>query len=253
MQDHSTAMTAASRPRQQGRPRSILVVDDDPRVCRLLSRYLAREGFEVETAVDGRQMTQTLRERHFDLVILDLNLPGEDDGLSLARRLRANSAVSIIMLTGKSDPVDKVVGLEIGADDYVTKPFERRELLARIRSVLRRSGGAGGQGDPLVVGFDGWRLDLVRQDLTSPLGRRVELTAYEYQLLSHLAQRPGRVLTRDQILDGLSSRVWAPFDRSVDVLVGKLRRKLGDDPRQPSIIKTVRGAGYVFVAPTETS
>ena len=239
-----------TRPDDRARP--ILVVDDDPRLCRLLSRYLTAEGFEVETAVDGREMEQSLAERRFDLVILDLNLPGGQDGLSLARDLRASSSVSIIMLTGKSDPVDKVVGLEIGADDYVTKPFERRELLARIRSVLRRSAaGSGSSEDPLVIGFDGWSLDLTRQALTSPAGQRVELTAYEYQLLAHLVQRPGRVLTRDRILDLLANRDWTPYDRSIDVLIGKLRRKLGDDPRHPSIIKTVRGAGYVFVAPTQ--
>ncbi len=256
MYNRSTAVTEPPRPYPVDRARLILVVDDDPRICRLLSRYLTREGYEVETAVDGRQMEQSLADRAFDMVILDLNLPGGEDGLSLARRLRASSEVSIIMLTGKDDPVDKVVGLEIGADDYVTKPFERRELLARIRSVLRRSGaraGASGTEDPLVIGFDGWSLDLTRQELTSPLGQKVELTAYEYQLLSHLAQRPGRVLTRDQILDLLANRLWAPFDRSIDVLIGKLRRKLGDDPRHPSIIKTVRGAGYVFVAPTRGS
>jgi len=239
-----------------GDPQRVLIVDDDQRICRLLGRYLSSEGYEVEAAVDGRRMREVLASRSFDLVILDLGLPGGEDGLSLARSLRATSDVSIIMLTGKSDFVDKVVGLELGADDYITKPFERRELLARIRSVLRRSKSKSTMsesehGGQATINFAGWTLDLAQHQLTSPKNERVELTTHEYLLLSLLAQRPGRVLSRDQILDLMASREWHPYDRSIDVLVGKLRRKLNDEPKNSWVIKTVRGVGYMFAPPTK--
>jgi len=229
----------------------ILVVDDDPRICRLLSRVLAAEGYAVETAPNGHVMWRALRAKPFDLVILDLRLPGGEDGLSLARRLRAESEVSLIMLTGRSDAVDKVIGLELGADDYVTKPFDRRELLARIRSVLRRSATrqgefeAGERGGP-VVRFSGWSVDLEQREVIAPKGAHVDLTFYEFELLAALVQRPRRVLSRDQILELIANRHWQPYDRSIDVLIGKLRRKLDDDPRHPRLIKTVRGVGYMF-------
>lgn len=231
----------------------ILVVDDDPRICRLLHRMLRPEGYAVETAADGHAMWRTLRARPSDLVILDLRLPGGEDGLTLARRLRAESDVSLIMLTGRSEPVDKVIGLELGADDYVTKPFDRRELLARIRSVLRRSAGrvspgrAGGR--PAAITFAGWTLDTAERQVITPDGAQVVLTYYEFELLAALAQRPRRALSRDQILGYIADRRWHPNDRSIDVLIGKLRRKLGDDPRQPGLIKTVRGIGYMFTPP----
>ncbi len=231
----------------------ILVVDDDPRICRLVSRLLKPEGYAVETAPNGHVMWRALRTRPFDLVILDLRLPGGEDGLALARRLRAESDVSLIMLTGRSDAVDKVIGLELGADDYVTKPFDRRELLARIRSVLRRS--ATRQGGALsrsragaAVRFCGWTVDLEQREVISPTRTRVDLTFYEFELLAALMQRPQRVLSRDQILELIADRHWQPFDRSIDVLIGKLRSKLDDDPRHPRLIKTVRGVGYMFMA-----
>ena len=229
----------------------VLVVDDDPRVCRLLSRFLSAEGYAVELASNGRTMTHLMNAKTIDLVILDLRLPGGEDGLSLARQLRAESDIPLIMLTGRSDSVDKIVGLEIGADDYVTKPFDRRELLARIRSVLRRSSykkeesATAGVANS-VLHFSGWALDLSRHELVSPDGDQVELTSYEFQLLAALARQPAQVLSRDQILELIADRDWQPFDRSIDVLVGKLRRKLKDDPKNPNLVKTIRGVGYMF-------
>jgi two-component system, OmpR family, response regulator len=236
---------------------SILVVDDDPRICRLLTRLLTPEGYKVETAPNGYIMWRALRARPFDLVILDLRLPGGEDGLTLARRLCSESDVSLIMLTGKSDSIDKVIGLELGADDYITKPFDRRELLARIRSVLRRSGAqqigaAIPEPESSVLRFSGWTLDLGQRETISPEGARVELTFYEFELLSILAQRPRRALSRDQILELIANRHWQPYDRSIDVLIGKLRRKLQDDSRNPRLIKTVRGIGYMFTPLTAT-
>lgn len=230
----------------------VLVVDDDPWICRLLTRFLSSEGFEVATVTSGRSMWQKLESWSFDLLILDLRLPSGEDGLSLAKSIRQESEIGIIMLTGRSDCVDKIVGLEVGADDYVTKPFEPRELLARIRSVLRRSahrragpptnGAAHGE----VVTFAGWALDLDQRLLTAPNGEIVELTSYEFELLAVLAVRPGRPLSREMILEAIAHRQWGPDDRSIDVLVGKLRRKLNDNPRSPQLIKSVRGLGYVF-------
>jgi DNA-binding response OmpR family regulator len=229
------------------RPHSILVVDDDPRLCRLVSRQLTREGYSVRTAAGGEDMRRLISEARPDLVILDLMLPGED-GFSLARELRAHSNVGIVMLTGKADTVDKIVGLEIGADDYVTKPFDERELLARVRSVLRRvSDDARAQEqDGNIACFKGWELDLTAYELVSPDGDTVHLTSHEFQLLAALVEHGHRVLTRDAILELLSGRDWTPEDRSVDVLVGKLRRKLETDPHDPKLIRTVRGVGYIL-------
>ena len=187
-----------------------------------------------------------------DLVVLDLRLQAGEDGLSLARQLREESDIALIMLTGRGDWVDKVVGLEIGADDYVTKPFEPRELLARIRSVLRRvahsqSVAVESENGKEVIRFEGWALDLDRRMLTSEGGMTVELTSYEFELLAVLASRPGRVLSRSQILELVANRRWDPDDRSIDVLIGKLRHKLREDSRSPRLIKTVRGVGYMFV------
>ena len=229
---------------------TILIVDDDPRVSRLVARYLDREGFNAHTASDGTEMRRFLESQLPDLIILDVMLPGED-GLSLARELRAQSDVSIIMLTGKSDIVDKVVGLELGADDYVTKPFEERELLARVRSVLRRGArNESSRSDSKfsIARFAGWQLDLTAYTLTSPSGAKVYLTSHEFQLLSTLVTRHDRVLTREELLSLLADRDWSPYDRSIDVLVGKLRVKIEDDPKNPSLIQTIRGIGYKFTA-----
>jgi DNA-binding response OmpR family regulator len=232
---------------------SILVVDDDPRLCRLLSRYLTAEGYPVRTAGTARDMREMMALEEPRLVILDLMLP-DDDGLTLAREIRARSEIGILMLTGKREPVDKIVGLELGADDYMTKPFDERELLARVRSILRRVGPkeAHEQENGSVLCFDGWTLDIAAYELADPDGKPVELTAHEFDLLVALASHAGRVLSRDAILEIVAGRDWTPYDRSVDVLVGKLRRKLGDDPRSPRMIKTVRGAGYKLTPHVET-
>lgn len=232
----------------------ILVVDDDPRICRLLGRYLEREGYRVDSAANGQTMWRALKAKTYNLIILDLRLPGGEDGLSLARKLRSQTDLSLIMLTGRSDCADKIVGLEIGADDYVTKPFDRRELLARIRSVLRRStirasARRARLPDEAVLEFAGWTLDMNRRELTGSDGASVSLTSYEFELLAAMAQRPSRVLSRDQIMDLIAHRDWQPLDRSIDVLVGKLRRKLNDNPHNPYLIKTVRGVGYLFAPP----
>ncbi len=225
---------------------SILIVDDDPRLCRALARYFRQEGYDVRTAVNGQEMREQLAVEWPDLVILDLMLP-DGDGFSLARELRATSEVAIVILTGKADATDKVVGLELGADDYVTKPFNDRELLARVRSVLRRtSPAARDKPEPAgsIACFAGWRLDLGAYELTSPAGEVVALTPHEFQLLSTLVRHGNRVLTREAILELVAGRDWSPDDRSVDVLVGKLRKKIETDPQTPHLIDTVRGVGY---------
>jgi len=234
----------------------ILVVDDDRRLCGFLSRFLSREGYATASAHDGQAMRRAVADAAFDLVILDLAFPRGEDGMTLARRLRAESDTPLIVLSGKSATIDKVVCLELGADDYVTKPFEPRELLARIRTVLRRVGGRIEPGGvpPCAAGtitFRGWRLDLDRRELFSPAGEAVTLTSREFELLAALACRPGRVLSRDQILDLVADRHWSPDDRSVDVVIGKIRRKLGDDARAARLIKTIRGVGYVLSSSAE--
>jgi len=235
----------------------LLVVDDDREIRDLLSRFLRKHGFRVTAAADGRRMHEALAGGRFDLVVLDLMLPGED-GLSLCRGLRARSDLPVIMLTAMGEETDRIVGLELGADDYIAKPFNPRELLARVRAVLRRSGaravvpaGGGGaedDGGP-VLAFEGWRLDLARRELRRDDGTLVPLTAGEFDLLAALAERPGRVLSRDQLLDLTRGRELHPFDRSVDVQLSRLRRKIEADPKEPALIKTVRGGGYVFAAP----
>jgi two-component system OmpR family response regulator len=230
-------------------PRSphILIVDDDREIRDLLARFLAKHGYRVDVAADGRAMTRALEAGRFDLVVLDLMLPGED-GLSLCRRLRATSSLPVIMLTAMGEETDRIVGLEMGADDYLPKPFNPRELLARIRAVLRRAGGAARGPDEGLreLTFDGWRLDLARRELRAPDGVLVPLTAGEFDLLVAFAERPRRVLSRDQLLDLSRGRAAAPFERSIDVQLSRLRRKIEPDPRQPGLIKTVRGGGYMF-------
>ena len=237
---------AASGPR-------ILVVDDDRRLCAFLIKFLSREGFTTAIAHDGPAMRRAVATVVFDLVILDLSFPRGDDGVTLARGLRSESNTPLIVLSGKSATIDKVVCLELGADDYVTKPFEPRELLARIRTVLRRIDSAreirwsgGGARPNESISFQGWRLDLARRELHGAAGDVVALTSREFELLATLASRPGRVLSRDQLLEQVANRRWNPDDRSVDVVIGKLRRKLGDGDRPTGLIKTIRGAGYMF-------
>jgi two-component system OmpR family response regulator len=225
----------------------LLVVDDDREIRDLLARFLARHGFRVSAARDGAEMFRALQDARVDLIVLDLMLPGED-GLSLTRRLRASSRTPIVMLTAMGEETDRIVGLEMGADDYLPKPFGPRELLARVKAVLRRAGEAGEPGAAAgrVLAFDGWELDLARRELRDPGGVLVQLSAGEFDLLVAFAEHPRRVLSRDQLLDLARGRAAAPFDRSVDVQVGRLRRKIEPDPKEPTLIRTVRGGGYLF-------
>jgi len=235
---------------------TILLVDDDPDIADLLKVYLGSEGFSFLWAETGEALRETIAHEPVDLVLMDLMLPGED-GLSLTRELRNQSNIGIIMLTAKGDTVDRVVGLELGADDYIAKPFEKRELLARIRSVLRRAGQPAASETPAerdgnaVVRFAGWQLDLDARELTGDNGDTVDLTSSEFNLLAEFVNRPGRVQTRDYLLNAVHNRDWEAYDRSIDVLITRLRRKIEPNPKRPSIIKTVRGAGYIFAAKVE--
>ncbi len=230
----------------------LLIVDDDSEICDLLSEFLVRQGFRVSIAHNGKAMMQVLGEARINLVILDLMLPGED-GLSLCRRLRAGSALPIIMLTALAEPTERIVGLELGADDYLAKPFVPHELLARVRAVLRRSrefeGNNAGGNRQRSLEFAGWRLDVARRELYSPSNALVVLPSGEFDLLLILLERPHRVLSRDTLLDLARGRTAVLFDRSIDVQISRLRRRIEADPRDPLFIKTVRGGGYVFAAP----
>ena len=227
----------------------ILVVDDDREIRELLKTYLERHGLRATAVADGRAMWQALERSRVDLIVLDLMLPGED-GLSLCRRLRAKAdGVAVIMLTALGEDTDRIVGLELGADDYVTKPFNPRELLARIKGVLRRlrTLPADAESPPGArLRFGDWVLDSSARHLVDRNGTVVPLSGGEYRLLRVFLDHPNRVLSRDQLLDLLRGREATPFDRSIDVQVGRLRRRLGDDGREPMLIKTVRGEGYVL-------
>jgi DNA-binding response OmpR family regulator len=229
----------------------IVVVDDEPEICEMLRDYLGHAGFAVRTAQDGEAMRRILEEQPADLVILDINMPGED-GLSLARFLRANTRVGIVMLTAAGEVVDRIVGLEMGADDYLPKPVDMRELLARIRAVLRRmqtARPAAGEGEAAArkIRFGGCQLDLEAHELYDADGQEVAITSMEFDLLKAFADNPNRVLSRDQLLDLAHNKNWEPFDRSIDIRIARLRRKIEADPGKPQVIKTVRGAGYIFV------
>jgi two-component system OmpR family response regulator len=233
----------------------ILVVDDQKEICDVVQEYLTGEGYRVSTANDGGGMRRVLGQSHVDLVILDLMLPGED-GLTLARGLRDESGIGIIILTGRGETVDRIIGLEMGADDYLPKPFHLRELLARVKSVLRRVQSRMGEPSQTTrshARFAGWSLDLSSRELTSPAGQEVRLTTGEFDLLAAFVNNPNQVLSRDRLLDLARNREAGPFDRTIDVQVGRLRRKLEDDPQNPSLIKTVRGSGYIFTPTVEMS
>jgi two-component system, OmpR family, response regulator len=240
-----------------GEPR-ILIVDDDDEICLLVRQFLEPHGFRVTAASDGKSMRAALAAEPADLVVLDLMLPGED-GLTLCRELRAKSHTPIIFLTAVDSEADRVVGLEMGADDYLTKPFSTRELLARVRAVLRRAAPspneASAQAEVVISGrrlrFSGWTLDTGRRQLTAPDGALVELSGGEYELLVAFLRHPHIVLTRDQLLDATHGRLAGPFDRAVDMQVGRLRRKIEADPKNPTLIKTVRGGGYVLASAVE--
>ncbi len=232
----------------------LLVVDDDREIRSLVAQFLTKHGYRVTGVKDGAEMLRTLDGARVDLIVLDLMLPGED-GLSLCRRLRASPATAqtpVIMLTAMGEETDRIVGLEMGADDYLAKPFSPRELLARIKAVLRRASAppvAGTSAGGTVLRFEGWSLDVTKRELRSPDGVLVQLSAGEYDLLVAFAEHPQRVLNRDQLLDLARGRSAVPFDRSVDVQVSRLRRKIEPDPAEPTLIKTVRGGGYLFTPP----
>ena len=233
----------------------ILVVDDQQEICDVVEEYLQSEGYRVSTAADGGGMRKVMGQGPVDLVILDLMLPGED-GLTLARSLRDESNVGIIILTGRGETVDRIIGLEMGADDYLPKPFHLRELLARVKSVLRRVQTRVAERPAPArsrVRFSGWLLDLASRELVSPGGEEVRLTTGEFDLLAAFVNNANQVLTRDRLLDLARNREAGPFDRTIDVQVGRLRRKLEDDPQRPSLIKTVRGSGYIFTPSVEVA
>ncbi len=234
-------------------PDHILIVDDDADIRSLLGEYLRKNGCQATVAADGRSMWNALSRSKVDLIVLDLMLPGED-GLTLCRKLRSQADTPVIMLTARGEETDRIVGLEMGADDYLAKPFNPRELLARIKSVLRRARSLPrGLGDEDVhsIVFAEWRLDTVARHLVSPKGVVTSLSGAEYQLLRIFLSRPNRVLSRDQLMVLSKGREAEPFDRSIDLQVSRLRHRLGDDPADPQIIKTVRGEGYVLTVPVE--
>jgi DNA-binding response OmpR family regulator len=231
----------------------ILVVDDDPKVRTLLRRCLEGEAFAVSEAADGAELLACLASQQVSLITLDLNL-GKENGLDLARDIRKHHNIPIIMLTGKGDAIDRIVGLEVGADDYLAKPFELRELVARVRAVLRRAAAAPAEQTTPAgrrYAFEGWMLDINRRVLKRDGGNDLELTTSEFNLLEAFVKRPHRILSRDDIMDLLKGHDWSPLDRSIDNLVARLRKKVEKNPDQPSLIKTVRGAGYVFTADVE--
>ncbi len=236
----------------EGEPH-VLVVDDDREIRDLVSRFLRKNGFRVDVAPDGRAMREVLAKLNIDLVILDRVLPGED-GVSLCRELRKHSRVPVIILTLLGSEPDRIVGFEMGADDYVVKPFSPNELLARVKSVLRRARELPLQNDldrAPILRFASWTLDRRRRRLSSPGGTAVSLTDGEYDLLVAFATHPQMVLSREQLLDLARGRSAHPFDRSVDVQVGRLRKKVETDPEKPELIKAVRARGYVFTPEVE--
>lgn len=226
----------------------LLIVDDDREIRDLLSRFLAKHGYRVSAAKDAREARRLLANSRIDLAILDIMMPGED-GLALCRDIRAKSVLPVIMLTAMGEEMDRIIGLEVGADDYLPKPFNPRELLARIKAVLRRAGRLPESDEETKVEmlqFSGWTLDTGQRRLMSPTGEPVELSTGEYDLLLAFLRHPQRVLSRDQLLDLARGRAAIPFDRSIDVQVMRLRRKIETEPKTPQIIATVRGGGYTF-------
>ena len=229
----------------------IAVLDDEAEITRLLANYLQGQGYRVSQTHDGASLLRLMAADTPQLVLLDLGLPGED-GFSIARQLREHWQCGLVIVTGRGDSIDKVVGLEVGADDYVTKPFDLRELLARIKAVLRRTlGAATATAAPQrsVHRFAHWQLDVAARRLSDPDGREVALTAGEFAILTAFIDNPDRVLSRDFLLEKTRGREAAPFDRTIDVQVGRLRKKLELDADDPQIIKSVRGAGYILVVP----
>ncbi|MBR9827112.1 MAG: two-component system response regulator TorR [Oceanospirillales bacterium] len=235
----------------------ILIVEDDLASRSLLVSYFENEGYRVSETDQANNLRERIERERIDLVLLDISLPGKD-GLTVTRELRASSSVGIILVTSKGDEIDRIVGLELGADDYVTKPFNPRELLVRSKNLLWRMFNADRpqtQSDARTTTgyhFEGWVLDPHKRQLTSPDGQHERLPEGEFKLLQALVNHPGQVLSRDQLMDAIHDREWTPNDRSVDVLIGRLRRKLGDNPSNPQLILTAHGAGYMFAGNTGT-
>ena len=232
---------------------NILVVEDDRETRTLIAKYLRTNSCNVTTAADGREMDKAMADHRVDLLILDVMLPGED-GLTLCRRVRAGSQVPIIMLTARGEDVDRILGLEMGADDYLPKPFNPRELLARINAVLRRQAtalNASAVPSATALAFAGWQIDFRLRELRNPGGARVAMTSAEFDLLRTFCERPGRVLSRDSLLDLTQGRNAGSFERSIDVLVSRIRRKIEADPQEANLIKTVRSGGYMFTPEVE--
>jgi len=229
----------------------LLIVDDDAEIRTLLGDFLSQYGLKVSLARDGKEMFQQLAKHSFDLLILDVMLPGED-GLTLCKTVRADSNIPIIMLTAIGAETDRIIGLEIGADDYISKPFNPRELLARIKAVMRRSEGdvsntaARAKPSAKIAQFAGWKLNLATHSLTSADNMEISLSAGEYDLLVAFIEHPQHVLSRDQLLDITKNREASPFDRSIDIQISRLRHKIEPDPKRPTLIKTIRGGGYLF-------
>ncbi|NIE75245.1 response regulator [Pantoea sp. Ap-967] len=230
----------------------VLIVDDDPLIRDLLQAYLSQEGYTVHCAATAEQAEALLAEQPVDLLMLDIRLPGKD-GLTLTRELRVRSEVGIILITGRNDEIDRIVGLECGADDYVSKPLNPRELVSRAKNLIRRVRHAqvarpSAPANLALKQFGAWALDCDRRRLVDPQGGETLLTQGEFQLLSVFLRNSGHTLSRDQLMDQIRNREWVPNDRSIDVLVGRLRRKLHDDPAEPELIITIHGAGYLFTA-----
>jgi len=233
-------------------PPSVLVVEDEVASLRLLAGYLEQEGYEVHTATNSSDAENILNEKSIDVVLLDIRIPGKD-GLALTRDIRSSSNVGVILVTQKRDDIDKIVGLEMGADDYITKPYNPRELLVRLRNLLVRLKAASTVdssqiNDSKEAKFEDWSLHLGRRTLTHQEGATSQLTEGEFKLLSVLLQNAGSVMNRDQIMNRMERRDWFPNDRTIDVLVARLRRKLGDERKKPRFIDTARGTGYIFIA-----
>jgi two-component system OmpR family response regulator len=232
----------------------VAIVEDDPEIRALVGKVLAREGFEVELCSGAAELDRVVDRRRVDLIVLDLMLAGED-GISICRRYRAAATViPILMVTAKGDDIDRIIGLEVGADDYLPKPFNPRELTARVRAILRRTRDihqVQTNAPAEIFRFAGWRLDAASRALRNPQGRLVDLTGGEFDLLIVLLTHPQRVLNRDQLLDWTRGRSATPFDRTIDVQLSRLRRKLEDFSKPPSVIKTVRGGGYLFAPAVE--
>ncbi|CDZ63980.1 response regulator [Neorhizobium galegae] len=228
---------------------NILVVDDDPRIRQMLTRYFEGEGYAVSAVSDGQEMRAQLKRQEVDIILLDLSLPGGQDGFDLAREIRMQSDVPIMMLTGRDDVVDRIIGIEIGADDYIAKPFHLREVHARLKSILRRRQPAQPKpevNEEKIVRFEGWTLSLSRRQLLSAEDGEVELTTGEFEMLAAFVQHAGRVLTRDFLMDATRGRQLDAFDRTIDAQIVRLRRKIEADAKHPQLIKAVRGVGYIF-------